>query len=175
MKLFLMSTAVTALMAISSTAMAQSFAFEENGSASGEFELNFSESELTTVSNGSEYSFNGGAGSEGNFTAKAEDLTAAAGISAQYAGGEGNAYSNTNGVNYAEASYGSGSLSANGGLALSGSLVGNPAKVSYNGLAIAGGAGSATSGLTTGNAYEYNAAGSGSGKYKLKFDQTTTP
>ena len=122
MKLFkTAAAAVLGLVMIAGMASAQSttsFQFEESGSASGEFELNFSESQLTTVSNGAEYTFSGGAGSEGDIKMKAGDYTLAAGVSGQYAGGEGNAYSNTNGVNYAESNYASGSFSANGAVGL---------------------------------------------------------
>gem|GEM_PF-6075761 len=177
MKLF--KTAAAAILGLAmmagmaSAQSAMNFEFEENGSASGEFEMNFTESSETTWTGGSEYTFNGGAGSEGKAVAEADDYTLAVGVTGQYAGGTGNAYSNTLGTNYAEASYGSGSFNANGALAFDDGS--GKSKVEYNGSALAGGAGSAGSGLSVGTAYEYSVAGDASGKYKLKMDRSYGP
>jgi len=177
MKNFVMTSAAAFFsLGLVGAASAQNFQFEETGSANGKFELEFTAEETITQKSGAEYSFNGGSGTEGNVLMKADDFTIAGGVSAQYAGGDGESYSNTNGTNYAVAKMESGAFNANGAFGLSQDFGPNAtSKVSYDGTALAGGAGSTVVGSSNGTKYELNVAGKGSGSYKLKQAQTTTP
>lgn len=155
-------------------ASAQNFTFEETGSASGDFELNFTASDMKTETSGAEYTFNGGAGTEGSMKADGSNYALTGAIAGQYAMGSGDSVSDTNGNDYAKARFESGALSANGGVAYSEKFGNDPAKVSYKGLALAGGAGGVTTGLSDGSSYQLNVAGDAAGKYKLKQQSSTT-
>lgn len=167
-KILMMATAGMFSFAMGATAAfadpVQSFEFEEAGDGSLNFDFGFTATEETTVSNGAEFAFNGGAGTNGDATAEGE-YALVGGIFGEVAIGAGNAYSNTDGESYAEASFASGAFAANGGVAYDETFGNNPAEMSFSGIVTAGGAGSVDTGSTTGSTYTYDVAGGGSYDY----------
>lgn len=169
---FFAIAAMTALSFLvpSMAVQAADFEFESNLAGDGEVNWNFDFAETNdwAVNSGSTFNFNGGAGTEGDALAKGA-FTGVGGVFYEYAGGDGDAYSNTLGINAAEAQFSSGSFAANGGFAADLNF-GDPSKISHSGLVTAGGAGSVETGLTLGTEYAYNQTGSSS--YDFEFNNS---
>ena len=165
---FFVIAALAALL-VSSSASAGDFEFESNLEGDGELEWNFDFTETEDFSelSGATFNFSGGAGTDGEAFANGE-FTGVGGVFYEYAGGDGNAYSNTDGSNYAEAQFGSGSLAASAGFA--GDLDFGDTEIDFGGLVTAGGAGTVETGLTYGTEYSYSQTGTGS--YDYMFNQS---
>ncbi len=146
-------------------ASAQSFDFVSEGSGDVAWEFDFEESEKFTNTTGASFTFNGGAGTNGDANATG-DYAFTGGVSGQYAGGTGSAYDDTVNGPYAQASFESGSFSASGALALD-SAYDDTSTVEFDGLATAGGAGSVGVGTSEGWVYNYHQDGSGSFDYNV--------
>jgi hypothetical protein len=166
-------TALSALAGVlvpSTAVQAADFEFDSNLAGDGEVNWNFdfAETEDWSSQAGAEFNFNGGAGTNGEALAKGA-FTGVGGVFYEYAGGDGTAYSHTNGTNAAEAEFSAGSFGINGGFAADLNF-GDPSKISHSGVITAGGAGSVETGLTTGTEYAYSQTGGGA--YDFEFNNS---
>lgn len=158
-----------AISALTTSVMAQDFVFETQGEGEIDWALDFSESETFTATSGAEYTFNGGAGTDGGATAEG-DIAGTYSFSDQFAGGSGVAV-DENGNTYAAAQFSSGSYVETGGFA--GDLAFDEmSEVSVGGIVTAGGAGSVGTGESTGFEYDYSQEGSGSLNYEFEAEQS---
>ena len=148
-----LSMAAAVLLVSGVSATAQSFEFEVEGEVEGS--VSYTESFEFTETNGAEFNFNGGAGS--NFDANTNGAIAGVdGVNGQFVGGAGQAFSDTDFGEFATAAYSSGSFAAAGGFA-SDRAFDDWAQIDGNGLVQAGGAGSVTTGVSTGYDLEFDA------------------
>jgi hypothetical protein len=151
-------------MAYAMPALAETFTFKVAEDVA--WENDFSQAEELTVTNKVDFSFNGGAGTDGTSSAEG-DLAFTGGLSGQFALGDGNAYANTDGDLFGESLFESGAFVASG--AVAGDFAfGDISTVDVGGLVTAGGAGSAGTGVTYGTSYDLAQNGSESFGYKLK-------
>lgn len=163
-----LSIAAGALLLSAVSVNAQSFEFEIKGDGQLEANVNYTEELKLTETEGAEFGFTGGAGSEYDANANGA-IAAAGGVNGQFAGGIGTALSNTDDGGFAAAEYNAGSFAASGGYATD-VAVDDWARAKGDGLVLAGGAGSTETGSSTGYKIELDQ----SLLANLKFDYTET-
>lgn len=153
-------TALAPILLSTTAVQAADFEFDANIEGDGElaWEVDFTESTNWALRSGSEFNFGGGAGADGQATANGQ-WTGVGALFGEYGYGNGDAYSNTLGGNYAAAEYHSGSAALAGGFAADANFNGDPSKMKFTSIITNGGAGSAETGLTYGVDFAYNQQG----------------
>lgn len=165
--------ALSSAFILATTALAQDFSFDLTGNGDINWQLEFTETANLTDTQDANFTFNGGAGTDGSATAEGA-LAVTYGYSVQIAGGDGFALTDTNGGPYATANYAAASYGESGALAADFALD-DVSNVTFAGLVTAGGAGGAGAETSTGYELIFNQMGSGNLNYNYQGSQTTTP
>lgn len=161
------------LTGLGTAASAQDFEFQGNGDGTIDWGLNFTQSETYGSTQMATFTFNGGAGTNGDADAEG-DIAATFGISGQTAGGNGYAVADTDLGTFAQSEFTSAAFSATG--AIAGDLAFNGlSEVSVGGLVTAGGAGSAGTGLLMGSEYTFLQTGAGNLNFNYQAQGSSTP